>query len=148
MAILAENKKAWFDYEILETFEAGIQLQGFEVKSVRLGRMDLSSSYVLIRNHESYLLNAKIHPFQPKNAPENYDPQKTRKLLLGKKELKYLEGKLTQRGLTLVPLRVYTKGRFVKLGVALAKGKKGYEKRELLRKKAMEREIERTLKRY
>ncbi len=148
MPTLAENRKAYFDYEILETFEAGLQLFGFEVKAVREGHMNLAGSYVVIRGEEAWLLNAKITPLQPKNISPNYEPTKTRKLLLKKKELRYLLGKTSEKGLTLVPLRMYTKGHFLKLAFGLAKGKKKFEKRELLKRKAAEREIERTLKKH
>lgn len=148
MPTLGENKRAYFDYEILETFEAGLQLFGFEVKALRQGRMDLQGSYVVIRGEEAWLLNAKIPSIQPKNVPADYEPSRTRKLLLKKKELRYLIGKTSEKGLTLVPLRVYTKRHFLKLAFGLAKGKKKFEKREILKRKAAEREIERTLKKY
>lgn len=142
MPILAENKKAYFDYQILETFEAGIALSGQEVKSVRLGRIDLRASYVVIQKGEAWLLNASIAPYQPKNISTDYNPTRSRKLLLHKKEINSLIGKSREKGLTLVPLKVYTKGAQIKLEFALAKGKKQFEKREKIKK----REIERTIR--
>ena len=109
MASLSENRKAFFEYEILERFEAGIVLLGHEVKSIRLGRINLAGSYIVFKNEEPYLLNAHVPPYQPKNVSADYDPARLRKLLLKEKEIKYLIGKSQERGLTLVPLRVYTK---------------------------------------
>lgn len=145
MSIYAENRKAYFDYEILETFEAGLVLAGFEVKAVRQGRMNLEGAYVLIRGGEAYLLNAKIPPYQPGNTPKDYEPDRTRKLLLKKSEIKYLLGKSQQKGLTLLPLKVYNKRRKIKLEFAVARGRKKYEKREKIRKREAEREIRRKL---
>jgi len=148
VSILAENKKAYYDYQILETFEAGIELLGQEAKSIRRGRCDLAGSYVILRNGEAWLVGAKIHPFQPKNVSPNYDPQRTRKLLLKKKELRYLLGKVGEKRLTLIPLKVYNRGRYLKVEFALAKGKKAYEKRERIKKRETQKAIERTLKQY
>jgi SsrA-binding protein len=106
-----KNKRAYFDYDFLEKFEAGIILTGQEVKSIKLGRMNLSGSYVIIRNNEAYLINAQIPPYQPQNTPKNYEPTRARKLLLKKDEIRYLIGKSQERGLTLTPLRVYSKKR-------------------------------------
>jgi SsrA-binding protein len=146
MGILAENKKAYFNYEILETFEAGISLIGQEVKSIKSGRINLAGSYVVFQNEELYLINADIPPYQPKNAPPDYNPRRSRKLLLRKKEIKYLIGRSRQKGLTLLPLRVYTKRGKIKLGFGLARGRKKASKKELLKKRAIEREIARELK--
>lgn len=146
MKTLAENKKAYFSYNILENFEAGISLNGQEVKSIRMGKINLLGSYVVIRNGEAYLVGANIPPYQPKNAPEGYDPQRSRKLLLKKKEIGYLIGKTKQKGLTLVPLRVYTKNRLIKLGFGLVKGKKEFDKRESIRKKEDKRKMERAIR--
>jgi len=146
MASLAENKKAYFNYEILERFEAGIVLLGQEVKSIRLGRINLAGSYIVFKDEEPYLLNAHVPPYQPKNVPADYDPTRLRKLLLKEKEIKYLIGKSQERGLTLVPLRVYTKGGKIKLEFGLARGRKTAGKKELLKKRIVEREIERELK--
>jgi SsrA-binding protein len=146
MTTLAKNRKAYFNYEILERFEAGISLIGQEVKSIKLGRINLAGSYVVFQNEELYLINADIPPYQPKNAPPDYNPRRSRKLLLKKKEIKYLMGKSRQKGLTLLPLRVYTKKGKIKLEFGLAKGRKKANKKELLKKRAIEREIARELK--
>lgn len=129
------NKRAYFDYEILETFEAGLELLGTEVKSVKGGRMNLSSTYVLLRDGQPMLFNADIPPYQPKNAPKGYDPTRTRRLLLTAKEIQYLTGKIEERGLTLVPLKVYTKHQRIKVLVGLAKSRKEHDKREAIKKR-------------
>ena len=148
MPVLTENRRAYFDYEILEKYEAGIQLAGFEVKSMRSGRINLAGSYALIRNGEAWLLNADIPPYQPANTPAGYESNRTRKLLLKRPEIKELDGKLSQKGLTLLPLKVYTKGRRIKVELGLAQGKRQHDKREQLKKRVATREIARTLKRY
>ncbi len=141
MKILSDNKKAHFDYEILEKFDAGMILIGQEVKSIRLGRMSLAGSYVVFEKGEPYLIGAKIPPYQPKNAPSNYNDQRQRKLLLNKSEIDYLLGKTNQKGLTLVPIKVYTKGAVIKLEFGLARGRKKHDKREIIKKRETEREI-------
>lgn len=146
MTKLIQNKKAFFDYEILEKFEAGLSLRGFEVKSLKNGRGNLVGSRVLIRGEEAFVVNMDIQPYQPTNAPKDYDSIQTRKLLLHKKEIKYLAGKANERGLTLIPIRVYTKGNLVKLEFGVARGKKKYDKRETIKKRETRRKIERTLK--
>ena len=146
MKVLSENKKAYFDYEILEKFEAGIILIGQEVKSIKAGRINLAGSYVVLKDSEFFLINAKIPPYQPKNAPENYDSLRLRKLLLNKKEIDYLIGKVKEKGLTLAPLKVYTKRGKIKLEFGIAKGKKKADKREIIKKRETEREINRELK--
>ena len=146
MKILAENKKAYFDYEVLEKLEAGIVLIGQEVKSIKLGRMNLAGSYVVLRNQELFLIGAKVPPYQPKNAPPDYNPERSRKLLLRKAEIKHLIGKVKEKGLTLIPLKVYTKGDKIKLEFAAAKGKKKADKREIIKKREADREIQRALK--
>ena len=146
MVNFAENRKAHFDYEILEKFEAGLVLSGAEVKSIKNGRMNLTGSYVNFHNGELYLINASIAPYQPKNQPLDYDPLRSRKLLLKKQEISYLAGKVKQKGLTLVPLKAYNKGRRVKIEIALAKGKKQYDKREAIAKRETAKKIERELK--
>jgi len=147
MRILAENKKAFFDYEILEKYEAGISLTGQEVKSLKAGRISLAGTFVILRGEEAFWVGAKIPAWQPLNAP-SYKEERKRKLLLTKKEIKRLIGKVKQRGLTLIPLKLYTKGRWIKLEFGLAKKKKKTDKREILKKKAIEKEIARTLKEY
>jgi len=144
---IIENKKAYFKYLILEKFEAGISLIGQEVKSIKSGRMNLAGSYVVLKGEEVYLIGANIPPYQPKNAPPDYNPERSRKLLLKKSEIKYLIGKVRQKGLTLVPLKVYTKRGKIKLEFGVAKGKKKFDKRELIKKREFEREKERFLKR-
>ena len=145
MKVLAENKKAYFDYEILEKFEAGISLEAQEVKSIRAGMVTLAGSLVILRGEEAFWVGAKIPPWQPANAPA-YKEERDRRLLLKKSEIKYLIGKTRGKGLTLIPLKLYTKGRWIKLEFALAKKKRKYDKREVLKEKAIKREIERTLK--
>ena len=146
MAVFAENRKAHFNYEIQEKFQAGLVLQGQEVKSVRLGRISLTGSYVVVRGQELFLRGATISPYQPANAPANYNPERDRKLLLRKEEIRYLLGKSKEEGLTLVPLRVYTDKRTIKLEFGLARGKKKEDKRNTLKKREAKREIERALK--
>ena len=146
MPILAENKKARFDYEILETLEAGLVLQGHEVKAVRDGHVSLKGAYAVVKDGECWLLNAHISPYKKAGPLPGYDPTRSRKLLLHKKELISLLQRLQQKRLTLTPLRVYTKGRRIKLALGLARGKRVYEKRESLKQRAVDREIERSLK--
>jgi len=142
MKVLAENKKARFDYEIQDKFEAGMILTGQEVKSIRTGKISLKGSYVVLRGKEPYLIGANIPPYQPKNAPADYDPERVRKLLLNKSEINQLIGKTKERGLTLIPLKVYTKYAKIKLEFGIGKGKRKADKRESIKK----REIERTIK--
>ncbi len=146
MALL-ENKKVRLNYEILETYPAGIELFGFEVKSLRASQGSLEGAHVTVRGSEAYLIAANIPAFQPKNAPKGYDPMRNRRLLLSKKELSHLAGMEAQRGLTIVPLSVYNKGKFLKVDVAIARGKKKFDKRESMKARDAKRDIERTLKR-
>jgi len=146
MAHYAENRKARFDYEILEKYEAGIELLGTEVKSVRGGQMSLEGAFVIIRGGEAFLINANIPPYQIKNAPKDYDPLRNRKLLLTKKEIAELARSEKNKSLTIVPISVYNKGRKIKVEIALVKGKKKFDKRETLKKRDTDREIRRTLK--
>lgn len=146
MGVLAENKKAYYNYEILEKIEAGMVLTGQEVKSIRSGRINLAGSYVVLKNEEAFLLGANVPAYQPKNAPQDYDANRLRKLLLNKSEIKYLIGKSQQKGLTLLPLKVYTKKDRIKLEFGLARGRKKASKKELLKKRDADREIERELK--
>lgn len=143
--VISTNKRAYFDYEILETYEAGIELKGFEVKAIKTGRINLAGSYVVIRNNQVWLLNADIPPYQPKNMPDDYDSKRTRRLLLKKSEIKNLTGRVQEKGLTLVPLKVYTKGkaRKIKIEIGLGKSRKKADKRELIKKREVEREIKR-----
>jgi SsrA-binding protein len=146
MAELSSNKQAFFDYEILEKFEAGLILYGFEVKSVKLGRASLRSSFIFFKNGEAYLNNANIPNYQALNTPKSYDPNRIRKILLNKKEIVELYNTTQEKGLTLIPLRLYTKGDKIKVEVALAKGKKKFDKRESIKKKDIKREIDRATK--
>jgi SsrA-binding protein len=146
MPTLAENKRARFDYQILESYEAGIELFGFEVKAIKSGRVNLAGSYAIIRDNQIWLLNADIPAYQPANTPGNYDPKRTRRLLLKKSEIQNLTGRTQEKGLTLIPLRVYTKKYRIKLEIGLAKNKKKADKREILKKRAAEREIQRRIK--
>jgi len=147
MKILAENKKAYYNYKILEKFETGISLIGQEVKSLKTRGVNLAGSYVIVKDEEVFWVGAKISPYQPKNLPPDYNPERSRKLLLKKAEIKELIGKSKQKGLTLIPLRIYTKDGKIKLEFGIARGKKKFDKRELIRKREVEREIERVLKR-
>ena len=146
MKSLGDNKKAYFDYEILEKLEAGMVLIGQEVKSIKLGRINLSGAYVILRGGEVYLVNASVPPYQPKNLASDYDPARPRKLLLRRAEIKYLIGKTQEKRLTLIPLRVYANKGKIKLEFAVARGRKKANKRELIKKRETEREIERELK--
>ena len=140
------NDKARFDYEILETFTAGMVLSGFEVKAIRTGKASIKGSYVKIFNKEAYLVGATIAPYQPGNAPKDYDDQRTRKLLLKRSELKYLIDKSDERGLTLVPLKIFDAHGLLKLEIGIARGKKKYDKRETIKKRDVKRTISRELK--
>ncbi len=140
------NKKAYFDYEILETFEAGVVLTGAEVKSVRQAKASLNGAYVIIRGGEAYLVNASISAYQAVNTPKGYDPERARKLLLSKKQLAVLERGSEQEGLTIVAIKWYNKKRYLKLEIGLARGKKKADKRETLKKRDSKREIDRIMK--
>lgn len=146
MDVITENKKAYFNYQILEKFEAGLVLIGQEVKSIKSGRINLAGSYVALRGGEFFLVGCNIPPYQPKNAPSDYNPERSRKLLLRKQEIKCLIGKARQKGLTLLPLKVYTKRGKIKLEFGIAKGRRRFDKRELIKKREAEKTMERTLK--
>ena len=146
MANLLDNPKAGFDYELLEQLEAGLELTGFEVKAVRLGRGKLVGARVLIRGGEAYLIGAEIAPYQAGNLPPGYEAGRAIRLLLTQKELYQLAGVENQNGLTIIPLSVYNKGGKLKLKIALARGKKKQDKRQSIKKRESEREIARTLK--
>ncbi|KKT29551.1 SsrA-binding protein [Candidatus Giovannonibacteria bacterium RIFCSPLOWO2_12_FULL_44_25] len=146
MALFAENRKARFEFEILETLEAGLELFGFEVKAVRNHKMSLEGSYVFPKRGDFYLVGATIAPYQPKNTPKDYEQARERRLLLHKKEINYLIGKATTKGLTILPLRVYTKGARIKLEIAVARRLKKHDRRERIKEREDKRKIERTLK--
>lgn len=145
--ILAQNKKARFNFEILETYEAGIELKGTEVKSIRLGKINLGEGFASIDNSEVFLKQVHISPYEQGNI-FNVDPLRPRKLLLHKYEIQKLIGETTQKGYTLVPLKMYLKRGKVKIEIGLARGKKNYDKREALQKKDVERRLQRELKNY
>jgi len=146
MNIYAEHKKAIYDYEILEKFEGGMVLVGQEVKSIKTGHINLTGSYVVNNQGEFYLIGAKIPAYQPKNAPADYNPERPRKLLLNRKEINYLTGKVGQKGLALTPLKIYERKGRIKLEFGLAKGKKKFDKKEKIKKRDIERDIRRELK--
>lgn len=143
--ILATNRKAFHDYFIEETFEAGIALTGTEIKSVRAGALNLRDSFAAVREGEMYLHNVHISPYEQGNR-FNVDPYRTRKLLMHRKEINRLMGRVKEKGLTIVPLRVYLKKNRAKVEIALVKGKKQYDKREAISKRDADREIERSMK--
>ena len=146
MTTFADNRKAHFNYEILEKITAGIELLGLEVKGVKAGRIALDGSYVIVRGNEAYLVGAGITAIQPKNAPKDYDERRNRKLLLTKKEIHRLSGMESKQGLTIIPLSVYNIGRKIKVELGIAKGKKTRDKRDSIQSRESKRDIERTLK--
>lgn len=142
----AYNRKARYDYEIQDTLEAGIALKGHEVKAIKTGHVSLRGSFVIVRDEQAWLLNTNIPPYQPKNTPKDYDPNRSRQLLLTKKEIKQLIGKAKEKGLTLVPLKVYNKKGKIKVEIGIGRGKRKIDKREMIKKREMKREIERALR--
>ena len=142
---ISVNKKARHDYFVIESFEAGIELVGTEVKSIRAGKMNLKESIVKIMKNEVYLINCHVSPYEQGNI-FNRDPLRTRKLLLHRKEINQLIGKVQEKGLTLVATKAYLKGRKIKIQVALARGKKLYDKRQTIKDKDINRELERDFK--
>lgn len=142
----AINKRATFDYELLEKSEGGLVLSGYEVKSIKTGRVSLKGAFVTIKNSELYLTNAHIPAYQEKNVPQTYDPYRSRKVLIHKRELNSMIGKIKQKGLTLVPIKVYSKGRLIKLEFAVGKGKRKIDKREDIKKREANISIRRTLR--
>ncbi len=146
MPNLVYNKKATWNFEILEKLEAGVQLHGHEVKSLRGKQGSLDGAYIIIRGGEAFLIGAHIPPFQAANMPKGYDPYRNRKLLLSKKQLAKLAGQEATKGLTIVPISLYTKGRNIKLEVAVGKGKKQHDKRQSLKNKDAKRDIDRIMK--
>jgi len=146
MSVLAENRKAYFNYEILETFQAGIELLGFEVKAIKTGRVNISGAFAIIKDNQIWLTNADVPPYQPKNTPADYEPTRPRRLLLRRTEIKYLIGKMRNERLTLVPLKLYTKAGRIKLELGLGRGKRKYEKKEEIEKREVKKEIRRVLK--
>ena len=145
--IISDNRQARYLYEILETYEAGIQLVGTEVKSIREGKVNLRDGYAVIRQGEIWLINVHISPYEASGEYFNHDPRRSRKLLLHRREIKKLIGQIEQKGLTLVPLKMYFQNSWVKVTLGLARGKKLHDKRETLKRRQEEREIGRLLKR-
>ena len=146
MKVIATNKKAYYNYELLESYEAGISLLGSEVKSIREGRISLKESHAEIKGGEIFLLNCHISPYEAANI-FNHDPRRERKLLLHRREIKRLSGKVTEKGLTLIPTKVLINDRGkVKIAVSLAKGKRAYQKREVIRERDRDRELRAELK--
>lgn len=145
--VVAVNRRASHDYFLEEAQEAGLVLTGSEIKSVRAGRVNLKDSYVVIKGGEAWLLNAHIAPYAQASRQGTQDPRRTRKLLLHRQEIAHLAGKVRAKGYTIVPLRVYLKDHRAKVQIALARGKKLYDKREAIAKREAQREIERALAR-
>lgn len=143
--VLAQNRQARYEYTILDTFEAGMVLQGTEIKSIRNGKLNLRDGYVSIHSGEAILQNVHISPFEQGNI-FNHDPLRTRKLLLHKKQINYLANEIKTQGTTIIPLKVYLKDGFAKVLIGVAQGKKKYDKRESLKQKDMKREIDRAMK--
>ena len=143
--LIAQNKKARHDYHILETFEAGVVLQGTEIKSIRNSRINLKDGFVRVRNGEVFLVNVHISPYEQGNI-FNHDPLRTRKLLLHKRQIRQLEAESKNAGITIVPLKVYIKDGYAKVLIGLAKGEKEYDKRESIKQKDQERQIRRIVK--
>ncbi len=139
--MVIKNKKAFFDYEVLEKVEAGIELLGCEVKSLRQGKASLAGAYVSVRNGEAFLRNSTISPYQPNNIPPDYDKERERKLLLHKKEIAKLAGRAEERGVALIPLKIYDKKGVLKLELGVCKGKKKWDKRETIKRRDAERRI-------
>lgn len=143
---LIQNKKAYFNYQILEKIEAGIELLGFEVKSLKKGQGSLEGSHVTVRGNEAFVIKMQILPYQVANTPNDYDFLRNRRLLLTKKEIEIL-GKIEgQKGLTIVPLSLYNKGKKIKVEIAVVRGKKKYDKRQTVKKRDAELDIRRELK--
>ena len=145
--IVSDNRQARFQYEILETYETGIELRGTEVKSIRAGKVNLRDGFALVRDGEVMLLNVHISPHETTNQAFNHDPRRTRKLLMHRDEIRKLIGKTEQQGLTLVPLKMYLKRGWVKVDLALVRGKKLHDKREDLKRRDDKRDMERAMKR-
>ncbi len=143
--MLLDNRKAHFNYELLENFDAGIELLGHEVKSLRDKLGSLEGAYVIVRGNEAFLVGASIPPYQPKNAPKGYDERRNRKLILTRKEIHDLAESESKKGLTIVPISVYNKGRKLKVSLAIARGKKKFDKRETIKKREVERDIRREM---
>jgi SsrA-binding protein len=145
--VVSDNRQARFQYEVLETYEAGIELLGTEIKSIRAGKVNLRDGFALIRNGEVWLLNVHISPHNTTSQFFNHDPRRNRKLLMHRREIRKLIGQVEQKGLTLVPLKMYMKGGWVKVSIALGRGKKLHDKRDDSRRRDDQRDMQRALKR-
>lgn len=146
--VISDNRQARHEYEVLETFETGVELLGSEVKSIRQGKVNLRDGFALIRGGEVWLHNVHISPHETTNKAYNHEAKRARKLLMRRDEIRKLIGKVEQQGLTLVPLKLYLKRGWIKLNLALVRGKKLHDKRDSLKQKEAKREIERAMKRY
>lgn len=147
MPTLVDNRKAFFDYEIIETFEAGVELLGFEVKALKGGRGSLAGARVLIRGGEAFMISTDIPPYQAKNTPTDYIPDRPRRLLLTGKEIATLGGIEARKGFSLIPLEIYTKSNRIKVKVAVVRGKKKFDKRDSIKRREDDRRTERIMKR-
>ena len=145
MKVLASHKKAFFDYQVLEKFEAGLVLIGQEVKSIKKGQISLKGAYVVPKESELFLIGAHVPAYQPKNITD-YNPERTRKILLKKKDLNYLIGRSKEKGLTLIPLQVYTRNGLIKVEVGVGKGRKSFDKRDLIKKRDVDKRIRQSLR--
>jgi SsrA-binding protein len=145
--MLLSNKKARLNYEILEELEAGIELLGYEVKALRGGKGQLDGAHIIVRGAEAFLTNMNLPPYQPNNTPKGYEPERPRKLLLTKDQIAHLAGYEKQKGLTILPLKVYNKGLKLKVVIGISRGKKKADKREDIKRRDTERDIGRKLKR-
>lgn len=146
MTVYAVNKRATFDYELLEKLEGGLVLAGHEVKSIKTGHISLKGAFITVKDSELYLTNAHIPPYQQANVPESYDPYQSRKVLVRRRELNSLIGKIKQKGLTLVPIKLYSKHRLIKLEFAVGKGKRQVDKREDIKKREANVSIRRAMR--
>lgn len=146
--VISDNRQARYLYHILETYEAGIELLGTEVKSIREGKLNLRDGYVLVRNGQAWLTNVHISPYTKVAEYFNHEPRRSRRLLLHKQEINKLIGQVEQKGLTLIPLKMYFKNGWIKVSIGLAKGKKIHDKRETLKRRDDERQIARVMKQY
>lgn len=146
--VVSDNRQARFLYEILQTYEAGIELQGTEVKSIRAGNVNLRDGFALLRDGEVWLMNVHISPYDKSSLFFNHEPRRTRRLLMHNWEIRKLIGQVEQKGLTLVPLKMYFKGSWVKITLGLGKGKKLHDKRETLKRRQDDRDMSRAMKRY
>lgn len=146
MATYIDNRKAHFNYETVSTYEAGLELLGSEVKSIKSGKVSLTGSFCIVRGGEVFVVGMKIPPYQPKNLGDGYDENRIRRLLLSKKEIKEIADMDSRKGLTIVPMSLYSKGHRIKVEVAIAKGKQTFDKRDTIKKRDAEREIRREYK--